>query len=147
MDDSTQHIATLHRPIVGHRCQRNRTLVRESLMGSPGVVKGDVLRQNAPHVPLPQQDQFVETFLAHRTDPAFRKCVGVRREEWRVDDLDALCLEDGVEADRERRIVVVNQEAHRDGRVLQFPAQLPGLLSDPHGIRVLPRNFPQRAAF
>ncbi len=46
MDDSTQHIATLHEPIVGHHRQGNRTLLRESLMAAPGVVKGDVRREN-----------------------------------------------------------------------------------------------------
>ena len=39
--------------------------------------------------------------------------VGVRRLEWRVKDLDALCLKNGVEAESEGGSVVVNEEAHR----------------------------------
>ncbi len=60
-------------------------------------------------MPLSQQDQLVEALLAHRTDPAFGKRVGVRRLEWCVNDLDALRLKNGVEADRERDIVVMNE--------------------------------------
>ena len=64
-------------------------------------------------MPFAEQHQMIETLLAHRTDPAFGKRVGVRRVEGRVNDLDALRLKDGIEARRERRIVVVNQEVHR----------------------------------
>lgn len=54
-----------------------------------------------------------------------------------VDDLDALRLKDSVKADRERGIVVMNEETHWHSSIFQLPAHLAGPLADPHRVRML----------
>jgi hypothetical protein len=48
-----------------------------------------------------------ETFLAHRTDPAFGKGVGVRCVELRVNNLDGLRLKNSVEGGGKRHTTAV----------------------------------------
>jgi hypothetical protein len=55
----------------------------------------------------------IEALGSRGTDEALGDRVCFRRANWRLDDLDALACEDGVEGSRERAVAVADQEPQR----------------------------------
>ena len=80
---------------------------------------------------LVQNQKLAEALFPRGAHPPFGKGVGIRRLERRVDDANALGLEDGVQGSGELAVIVVNQEPFVGSDFLKRPRDLSGLLGDP----------------
>jgi hypothetical protein len=78
----------------------------------------------------------VEAFGPDRADEALGGRVRLRRSHRRLDDLDALAGEDGVEVTAELAVAVADQEAKLSWSLLERPGDLARLLADPSSGRV-----------
>jgi hypothetical protein len=96
----------------------------------------DEAPKDALEVALIQDQKPVEALGGDGADEALGGCVRLRRAHWRLDDLDALAGEDGVEVAREFAIPVADQKAHRRRALSERPGELPGLLGNPGAGRV-----------
>ena len=83
-----------------------------------------------------KDQDMVQAFFSDSPNPSFSKCIGIRSLERGVDDVKAFRMKDSVKSLAEFSIVVVDQEMYRSFVFLEFPNQLPGLLSDPDSIGI-----------
>src|SRR2546427_8874676 len=94
------------------------------------VVVGEDAEDALEMAPVRDQ-QPVEPLGAGGADEAFRDRVRPRRPHRRLDDLDALAGEDGVEVAGELAVAIANQIPEPCGFLLERPGELPRLLGDP----------------
>ena len=106
-------------------------------MQASAVVIGNVFAQHSPQVGFSENQQFVETFVSDRSDPALRESVGVGRTHRGMDDMDMLGGKERVEGLGELRIAVVDQEVDARGASLEVPDNLARLLVNPGSIWML----------
>jgi hypothetical protein len=66
-------------------------------------------REHAAQPAHTDDQQMVETRLAHRADPAFGMCMRRRCPEGHAHDIDALSREDGVAGRQERGVAIVDE--------------------------------------
>src|ERR1019366_9143003 len=79
----------------------------------------------------------VQAILANSPYPALGEGVGSRRTDQGLDDFDGLRRKDLVEAGRELRVPVPDEELHRPARLGQVADQVPGRLSHEAAVWVL----------
>jgi hypothetical protein len=65
VDDTSEDIPTLDRPIARRTGQRDRTLLSQSLVWSPLIVEVDVLGEDLADMALVQDNQPIQALLAH----------------------------------------------------------------------------------
>ncbi len=100
------------------------------------VVVVEVGRQHAMKMPLAEDQELVQAFLADRANPALRKGIRIRRPHWPPNDRHILRRKDRIEGSRKLGVTVVDQETHRQASVLDVPTQLARLLGHPSTGRV-----------
>jgi hypothetical protein len=105
-------------------------------VGTVSVVVLDVGAEHLLEVSSPGDQQPVQTFGPHRTDPALGISVGVGRLHRRDQHLGVVRTEDVVEGAGELRVSIANKEAHSSAPPAQHQAQVAGLLGNPSPIRV-----------
>ncbi len=88
------------------------------------IVVVDIAGQNSAQVALPEDHDPVQTFLAHRPDPAFCEGICIRCLHRRANERDIPGGEDGIKGCWKLAIPVVDQEAHRQPAILDLPTQL-----------------------
>src|SRR5262249_51003980 len=106
-------------------------------MGPEPVVVLHVLGQDCLQMPSTQDQQPVQALAARTGDPALAPSVRVWGPHRCSDDLQTLCLDDGIEGGREVAVTIVDQEAGLDLRLLELPSQVARLLDGPATARVL----------
>ncbi len=103
-------------------------------MGSLAVVVIDVLPKNQLQVALAENEQPVQGFAAQSLDHPLAMGVGSRPPVGCEGDLCAFAAEHLIELVDELGIPVMYGEPDWRLELVQLPAQVPGLLSDPGGI-------------
>src|SRR5947209_2182774 len=78
-----------------------------------------------------EDDNPLKALFAHRTHPAFSIRVGPWRSKRRVNDFNALGLEDSIEALAVFAIIVMDEMGERASFAFELPGQLPRLLGHP----------------
>ena len=99
------------------------------------VVVCDVLRQDLLEMTPTEDEEPIEALPAHGADETLGHRVRARRPSGRLDDPGALGTEDLVEAGRELRVPVPDQELYCSGALGEVPAQVAGLLGRPEGCK------------
>ena len=99
------------------------------------VEVADVDAEDVLELAATEDEQPVEAFPSHASDPPLRVSVRVRRPDRRADDADAFALEEAVEGAGELRITVVDQKPHSLAAVVAIHQQVARLLSHPRRIR------------
>src|ERR1019366_5196020 len=106
-------------------------------MGTLVVVVVDVGAKDLFKVAPPEHQGPVQALGAYGPHKTFRVRVGARRTDGSLDDFDGLGRKDLVEAGRELRVLVPDEELHRPARLGQVADQVPGRLSDEAAVWVL----------
>src|SRR5208282_5136156 len=75
------------------------------------LMAGNILVERVAQGALAKENQLIETFILHRTHPAFGEGVEVGRLWWKFDGLNACGAEKSIEVLGEFGIAVVQQEA------------------------------------
>ncbi len=105
-------------------------------MRATKVVILDVLDEHTPQMPfIPQEQPMIQALLAYSSYPALSKGVGVRSMARGVKNLDALRGENRIKRVCEFRVMVVNEIADGQARIVEFPEQPLSLLGHPRRIR------------
>src|SRR5438105_13106282 len=91
--------------------QRDGNALADALVGSDAVEVGHVLRQEAPEVPLAEDQRVVHALPADASEETLADGVGPRRPDRRPDHLDAAGRGEAVELGAVLGVVVVDQEA------------------------------------
>jgi len=107
-----------------------------------------VLRVGAKHeieVPASEDQGPVQALGSDRPNPALCVRVGVRRLDRGEDHLRPFRTEDLVEGAGELGVPVVDQEPHSLRATLEVHGQIPRLLGDPEGVRVIGRSRNEHA--
>jgi hypothetical protein len=111
-----------------------RRLQPERPVRTVGVVVLDIDPQHLLEVAAPDDQQPVQALGPHRSDPALRVGVGVRRLHRRDQHLGALGTEHVVEAAGELRVAVAQHEAQLSSSFAAHHQQVAGLLGDPQTV-------------
>src|ERR1019366_4040324 len=106
-------------------------------MGTLVVVVVDVGAKDLFKVAPPEHQGPVQALGAYGPHKTLRVGVGGRRTDGSLDDFDGLGRKDLVEAGRELRVLVPDEELHRPARLGQVADQVPGSLSDEAAVWVL----------
>ncbi len=79
VNDATENSAAANRSGTRWGCRAGKgDLLFEALMGPGGVMVGDKLRHHPPEMCLIDNQNLVQTLLAHRPHPAFGIGIGIR---------------------------------------------------------------------
>ena len=105
-------------------------------MGTVFVVVADVDAQYLFELTAGEDQDAVEAFVAHGSNPTFGDGVGVGGPYRGADDLDAFAAKDGIEARRELGVAVSDQEPDLAAVIGECHAHVAGVLGDPRPIRV-----------
>ncbi len=103
-------------------------------MGSLAVVVIDVLAKDQLQVALPEDEQPVQGFVAQGLDHALAMGVGLRAPVGCQCDSGAFAAEHLIELIDKLCISVVDGKLERSLELVQLPAQVSGLLSDPGAV-------------
>ena len=99
-------------------------------MGTMAVVVPDVAVEDAKEVAAAGDQEMVQAFPAHGTDPALGNGVGVRGLDRCTDDLRTNRVPDVIEGPGELAIAVADQESEA-ALLIKLAKDIPGLLGDP----------------
>lgn len=64
-------------------------------------------------MPFIEEDDLIQTFLAHRSHPPFSERIRIRRLVWNVNNLDPFCFKYGVKRHWKLLVMIMNQIADR----------------------------------
>ena len=131
VNHTAQNVSPLDRTVPRGTDQSNRTVLIDALMWTRMVVICDVRSQRSAKMPLPEDQEPVEAFLANGANPSLSESICVWCSNRGADDRDILRREDGVKARRELGITVVDQEAHGERAILDLPNEAAALVESP----------------
>lgn len=131
MEHTAQSVSSFDLPDQRSGRWRTGNLLRESLMRSGLIEIVLVFVQPIDQMRLIENEELIQTFFAHGSNPAFSVGIGPRRSKWRADDLNPFGLEDSVEAPTVFPIIIADQMSKMLFLIGQVPEQLARLLSDP----------------
>lgn len=100
-------------------------------MRSCGIVVSTVRFHELSKLRRVDHQQFIQTFLAYRPDPAFRKGVGSWHLKGSENHVKAFGLDDGIERLGKLRLPVMTEKAQRWLSRLKVPDQVPRWLGHP----------------
>ncbi len=85
---------------------------------------------------LIENQQLVETFVSHCSDPALCKCIGIRCMKWGENHMNAFSVENDVERSGKLTVMIVDQQTNARVSFCQCPGHLPRLLGYPSSRRM-----------
>jgi hypothetical protein len=95
------------------------------------VVVPEVAVEDEKEVTAAGDQEMVQAFSAHGTDPALGDGVGVRSLDRCTDDLRTDRAPDVIEGSGELAVAVADQESDDSGLLIKRDGQVAGLLGDP----------------
>src|SRR5258708_36403577 len=81
---------------------------------------------------LIDNEQAIQTLTSNRTNPALSKGIRSRCPIRRVNHFNSRCLKNSIEGCRELGVPIMDKKTNGRCLLIQRPAQLAGLLSDPN---------------
>src|SRR5258708_6165919 len=87
-------------------------------------------------MPLIDDEQAIQTLTSNRTNPALSKGIRIRCPIRRVNHFNSRCIKNSIEGCRELGVPIMDKKTNGRCLLIQRPAQLAGLLSDPNRGRV-----------
>ena len=118
MDDATQDLASLNRPVCFAFCGRHMNLLTQHLMGTHHVAVRDIFLQNTFGMGRIDKKYVVKTLFTYTPHPALSECIRVGRMIRRRVDFNP----------------VRDKNRHRCFMCFKLPPNLPDLLGHPHSI-------------
>jgi hypothetical protein len=86
MDNATQHLTTTDLPIPTDDGHGDRRLLPDPLVGPRRVEVRHIFAQDTTQLGLVDDQQFPQTFVPYRPNPALGHDIGVRRSKRRMND-------------------------------------------------------------
>ena len=141
VDEAAESVVSVDRGGSRHRvgwCWRPGFWRRQSecAVRAMAVVMVDELCEHASEVSAVCDQQSVEALASGGADESLAGSVCLRCADGGADDLNAFCVEDGVEGVRELAVVVTDQELQGCVSVREREREVPGLLGSPGSVGV-----------
>jgi hypothetical protein len=133
VDQSVEALPT-HDHARANGVQWLRRVEVERKMRSLAVVMLDVLAKNRLQMALAEDDQLVQSFVAQGLDHPFAVGVGSRTPVGREGDPGTFAGENLIELVDELGVPIMDGQPDGSLELVQLPAQVPCLLSDPGGV-------------
>src|SRR4051794_11105110 len=86
------------------------TALLNTLMGTSGIVVMDIVAQHAPQMVFVEDEQLVQTFFSHRSNPTLGIGIGVGCTDGCMNDLQLYGTENSIERGSELAISIMNEK-------------------------------------
>src|SRR5258708_3851880 len=134
MQDATQHVVTGNGADGWTTGKWNGCLLVEPLMRTSRVVKVYIFPEHTPQVGLVDDQEAIQTLLAHRTNPALGNRIRIRRSIGGQDRLDAFRRKHRLKGADELGIPIMDEEPDRGLSCLNLPKHLAAMLANPYQV-------------